>query len=65
MFGCGARSFKKKLIALSEVNQVTIMWVPGNSSITVERETTDRLVREGSGTRPIIPRLLTTILEQI
>ncbi len=43
-----------KLTVLSEVNQVTIMWVPGPSGIQ-RNEIADRLAREGARTRPISP----------
>ncbi len=46
----------EKLTVLSEVNQVTIMWVPGHSGIQ-QNETADRLAREGGRTRPISPEL--------
>ncbi len=42
----------EKLTAPSEVNQVIIMWVLGHSDIQL-KETTDRLEREGAGTRLI------------
>ncbi len=42
----------EKLTVLSEVNQVTIMWVPGHSRIQ-QNEMADRLAREGVRTRPI------------
>ncbi len=44
----------EKLTVLSEVNQVTIKWVPGHCGIQ-QNETTDKLVREGDRTRPIGP----------
>ncbi len=44
----------EKLTVLSEVNQVTIMCVPGHGGIQ-QNETVDRLVREGARTRPIGP----------
>ncbi len=44
----------EKLTILSEVNQVTIMWVRGHSGIQ-QNETADRLAREGTRTRPIGP----------
>ncbi len=44
----------EKLTALSEVNQVTITWVPGHSGIQ-QNETANRLVTEGPKTRPIGP----------
>ncbi len=44
----------EKLTVLSEVNQVTIMWVPGHIGIQ-QKETTDRLMEEGARTRPISP----------
>ncbi len=46
----------EKLTVLSEVNQVTIMWVPGHSRIQ-QNETVDRLAREGARARPIDPEL--------
>ncbi len=42
----------KKLTALSEVNQVTIIRIPGHSSIQ-SKETIDNLAREGAKNRPI------------
>ncbi len=45
----------EKLTALSEINQVTIMWVPGHSGIQ-QNETADRLAKEGARTRPIGPK---------
>ncbi len=42
----------EKLTALSELNQVTIMWVPGHNGIQ-QNETVDRLAREGARTQPI------------
>ncbi len=59
-FGLAAKGTKSLLVAdciekltvLSEVNQVTIMWVPGHSGIQ-QNETADRLAREGARTRPI------------
>ncbi len=47
----------EKLTVLSEVNQVTIVGVPGHSGIQ-QNETADRLVREGARTRPIGPEPL-------
>ncbi len=44
----------EKLTVLSEVNQVTIMWIPGHSGIQ-QNETADRLAREAARTRPIGP----------
>ncbi len=44
----------EKLTVLSEVNQVTIMWVPGRSGIQ-QNEAADRLAREGARSRPIGP----------
>ncbi len=41
----------EKLTALSEVNQVTIMWVPGCSGIQ-QNETADKLASVGARTRP-------------
>ncbi len=45
----------EKLTALSEVNQVTVMWVPGHSGIQ-QNETADRLVIEEATTRLIGPK---------
>ncbi len=45
---------REKLTVLSEVNRVTIMWVPGHSGIQ-QNETADMLVREAAGTRPVGP----------
>ncbi len=42
------------LTVLSEVNQVTIMWLPGRSGIQ-QNETADRLEREGAKNRPVGP----------
>ncbi len=44
----------KKHTVLSEVNQVTIIWVPWYSGIQ-QNETADKLVREGAKIRPIGP----------
>ncbi len=44
----------ENLTFLLEVNQVTIMWVPGQSGIQ-HNETADRLAREGARTRFISP----------
>ncbi len=44
----------EKLTVLSEVNQVTIMWVPRHSGIQ-QNETADRLARGGTRSRPISP----------
>ncbi len=44
----------EKLTVLSEINQVTIMWVPGQSGIQ-QNETADRLAREGARTGSIGP----------
>ncbi len=44
----------EKLTVLSEVNQVTIMRVPGHSGIQ-QNETVDRIAREGAKIRPIGP----------
>ncbi len=44
----------EKRTVLSEVNQVTIMCVPGHSRIQ-QNETADRLTREGARIRPIGP----------
>ncbi len=43
----------ENLTTLSKVNRITIMWVPGHSSIQ-QKEATDRLAREGAGTRPSV-----------
>ncbi len=45
----------EKLTVQSEVNQVTIMWVPDGHSEIQQNETADRLAREGTRTRPIGP----------
>ncbi len=44
----------EKLTVLSEINQVTIMWVRGYSEIQLN-ETAHRLARQGARTRPIGP----------
>ncbi len=44
----------EKLTVLSEVNQVTIIWVRGHSGIQ-QNKTADRLAREGARTRPFGP----------
>ncbi len=44
----------EKLTVLSEVNQVTIMWVLWHGGIQ-QNETADRLAREGAMTRTISP----------
>ncbi len=44
----------EKLTVLSEIKQVAIMWVPGDSGIQ-QNETADRLAREEARTRPIGP----------
>ncbi len=55
----------EKLSVLSEVNQVTIMWVPGHLGIQ-QNETADRLAREEARTRLIGPEpFLNIILKQV
>ncbi len=44
----------ERLTVLSEVNQLTTMWVPGDRGIQ-QNEIVDRLAREGARTRPISP----------
>ncbi len=53
----GTKSLLVALTVMSEVNQVTIMWVPGHSGIQ-RNETADRLVRKGARIRPIGPEPL-------
>ncbi len=47
----------EKLTVLLEINQVTIIWVPGHSGIQQD-ETADRLARVGARARPISSELL-------
>ncbi len=44
----------EKLTVLLELNQLTIVWVPGRSGIQ-QNETAGRLAREGARIRPVGP----------
>ncbi len=52
-----SRSIIEKLTILSEINQVTIMWVPEHSQIQ-QNETADRLARDQTYRSRILPTTL-------